>query len=265
MDFLEKLNFLMERYGLNKSSLSQKSEIPYTTIDGWYKKGYEGLKLTTLRKIASYFNTSLDYWILDDITDPNYGKASGFQVEYNEMNHIKKYRFVSENDNNGKILIDSTMEYIYDRIKSSQDQIARIAELEASQEQSATIIDYHALQNTRHLYTYLQKIACAGTGFYFEDIPTMVIEAPFMRGADFVIGVNGDSMEPTYHDGDKLYVQKVESLSLGDEGIFTVRGECFVKELGECGLVSRNPEYDDIPGTEDVRLIGRVLGKVEEN
>ena len=45
MNFLEKLDFLMERYGLNKSTLSQKSEIPYTTIDGWYKKGYEGLKI----------------------------------------------------------------------------------------------------------------------------------------------------------------------------------------------------------------------------
>ena len=48
MNFLEKLDFLMERYGLNKSTLSQKSEIPYTTIDGWYKKGYEGLKINFL-------------------------------------------------------------------------------------------------------------------------------------------------------------------------------------------------------------------------
>ena len=48
MNFLEKLDFLMERYGLNKSTLSQKNEIPYTTIDGWYKKGYEGLKINFL-------------------------------------------------------------------------------------------------------------------------------------------------------------------------------------------------------------------------
>ena len=50
MNFLEKLDFLMEKYELNKRTLSQKSDIPYTTIDAWYKKGYEGLKLTTLRK-----------------------------------------------------------------------------------------------------------------------------------------------------------------------------------------------------------------------
>lgn len=62
MDFLEKLNYLMEKNHLNKSTLSKACNIPYTTIDGWYKKGYEGLKLTTLRKLAQYFGTSLDYW-----------------------------------------------------------------------------------------------------------------------------------------------------------------------------------------------------------
>ena len=62
MDFLEKLDYLMEKNHLNKSTLSKVCNIPYTTIDGWYKKGYEGLKLTTLRKLAEYFGTSLDYW-----------------------------------------------------------------------------------------------------------------------------------------------------------------------------------------------------------
>ncbi len=62
MDFLDKLNDLMEKNHLNKSTLSKACHIPYTTIDGWYKKGYEGLKLTTLRKLANFFGTSLDYW-----------------------------------------------------------------------------------------------------------------------------------------------------------------------------------------------------------
>ena len=119
-------------------------------------------------------------------------------------------------------------------------------------------------QTRLRLYTYLGKIACAGTGFYFDDIPTDTLEAPFLNGADFIIGVSGDSMEPNYHDGEKLYVQKVKELTLGDVGIFTIHNECFVKELGDRGLISRNPEYEDIEGTEDVRLIGRVLGKVEE-
>lgn len=65
MDFLNKLDSLMEEKKLNKSSLSKACGIPYTTIDGWYKKGYEGLKLTTLRKLSDFFGVSLDYWIND--------------------------------------------------------------------------------------------------------------------------------------------------------------------------------------------------------
>lgn len=86
--------------------------------------------------------------------------------------------------------------------------------------------------------------------------------APDM-GGDFIIGVNGDSMEPDYHDGDLLYVKKTECISHGDVGIFTIGNECFLKEYGENGLLSRNRDYDDIPGTEDVRLIGKVIGRVE--
>lgn len=66
MDFLEKLDNLMKENNLNKHSLSAACDIPYTTIDNWYKRGYEGLKLTTLRKLSKFFDTSLDYWIKDN-------------------------------------------------------------------------------------------------------------------------------------------------------------------------------------------------------
>lgn len=65
MDFLEKLDHLMAERNLNKSTLSKSCDIPYTTIDGWYKKGYEGLKLTTLRKLSNFFDKPLDFWVND--------------------------------------------------------------------------------------------------------------------------------------------------------------------------------------------------------
>lgn len=67
MDFLEKLDFLMAENNLNKSTLSKACDIPYTTIDGWYKKGYEGLKLTTLKKLSTFFGTPLDYWAYENM------------------------------------------------------------------------------------------------------------------------------------------------------------------------------------------------------
>lgn len=67
MDFLEKLDYLMQQNGLNKSTLSKSCDIPYTTIDNWYKRGYDGLKLSTLRRLSAYFGTTLDFWARDDI------------------------------------------------------------------------------------------------------------------------------------------------------------------------------------------------------
>lgn len=96
MDFLEKLNYLMEENGLNKSSLAKACDIPYTTIDGWYKRGYEGLKLPTLRKLSDYFNLSLDYWADDEITKPIYKKSKMLELTAKEIKLIQDYRFLSD-------------------------------------------------------------------------------------------------------------------------------------------------------------------------
>lgn len=171
-----------------------------------------------------------------------------------EWNIIEKYRAL---DDLGKEYVNTILNWEVERTKLIADKDTQLSDLRQR-------LNIQTIQTRLRLYTYMGKIACAGSGFYFDDIPTDTLEAPYMNGADFIIGVNGDSMEPTYHDGEKLYIQKIRELTLGDVGIFTIRNECFVKELGERGLISRNPEYDDIEGTEDVRLIGRVLGKVED-
>lgn len=114
MDFLEKLDLLMKREHYNKSSLSKASEIPYTTIDGWYKRGYDHLQLPTVKKLCSFFDTSLDFWLKEDIDDPNYGKSNGFIVNYDEMEHIKQYRSL---DPHGKDLVDTVLEKEVERIR----------------------------------------------------------------------------------------------------------------------------------------------------
>lgn len=114
------------------------------------------------------------------------------------------------------------------------------------------------------IYSYMHKIGCAGNGFYFDDIPIDTIEAPYMEDADFIIGVNGDSMEPTFHDGDKIYVERRQIIEIGEIGVFVFNNECYVKEAGEKGLISHNHKYPQIPGNESMQCIGKVLGKVFE-
>ena len=76
MNILDKLDLLMHERGLNKRTLSQACGIPYTTIIGLYKKGYEGARMSTVRGLAHFFGVSTDYLITDEITDPHYGLSS---------------------------------------------------------------------------------------------------------------------------------------------------------------------------------------------
>lgn len=69
MNFTERLDYLLKKNNLNKHKLSVLCTIPYSTIDGWYKKGCENIRLETLRKLSNFFNVSISYWINDDVPE----------------------------------------------------------------------------------------------------------------------------------------------------------------------------------------------------
>lgn len=78
--------------------------------------------------------------------------------------------------------------------------------------------------------------ASAGTGDFldagtFEKVsfPEKAVPAK----ADFGIRVNGDSMEPVYHDGQIVWVQRCETLEPGEVGIFEYDGNGYLKEYDE--------------------------------
>lgn len=85
MGFIDKLNLLMEKKKISKAELARESGIPYTTIDGFYKKGTENVKLSTLKKLCSYFECPLDYLADDDTDDAVHTIAAHFDGdEYTE-------------------------------------------------------------------------------------------------------------------------------------------------------------------------------------
>ena len=95
MSFLNKLDILMKDRGINKSQLSKESGVPYTTIDGFYKKGTDNIKLSTLRKLADYFGCSLDY-LVDDDYEPqtiaaHHDNDEWTQDELDEIEQFKAY------------------------------------------------------------------------------------------------------------------------------------------------------------------------------
>ena len=66
MGFTNKLDFLMKQRGITKAALSKEANIPYTTIDSFYKKGTDNVKLSTLLKLSTYFNCTIDYLVKDE-------------------------------------------------------------------------------------------------------------------------------------------------------------------------------------------------------
>ena len=69
MSFTVKLDLLMKEQNLTKAELSRAANIPYTTIDGFYKKGTDNVKLSTLKRLCAYFNCSLDYLVMDNVEE----------------------------------------------------------------------------------------------------------------------------------------------------------------------------------------------------
>lgn len=113
-------------------------------------------------------------------------------------------------------------------------------------------------------YLYLGKVAAAGTEIYPGDIPLERIRSRRLDGADFMVGVSGDSMEPTFFDGDRVYVKKTTDIEFGDVGLFIVNGYYYIKEYAPDGLRSHNPNYSLIPKSREIIVVGKVLGKAEK-
>ncbi|MBR5381268.1 MAG: LexA family transcriptional regulator, partial [Oscillospiraceae bacterium] len=125
----------------------------------------------------------------------------------------------------------------------------------------------------------------AGTGAFLDEGNFEMLDFPADKvpeGADFGVRVSGDSMEPTYHDGQIVWVHECESLSPGEVGVFIYDGEGFIKLYGEREpdegteeaytdsygavhaqpvLLSYNPAYEPRAVRPDAlfRVVGRVL------
>lgn len=79
MSLIVRLTDLMMKKGINRHQLSKETGIPYSTIASLYDKGFENIKLSTLKKLADYFGCSLDYLVDDDVQSRlNFEDASDF-------------------------------------------------------------------------------------------------------------------------------------------------------------------------------------------
>ena len=140
-------------------------------------------------------------------------------------------------------------------------------------EEKARCIAQHGRQepsepdNVIYIVRWYPSPMSAGTGIMAGDNNPEELELTKRppRGTSYVAPVSGDSMEPTYHDGDKLFIRSCEEIEDGQIGVFWMDGKQWVKEQGDGVLISHNPAYPPRPMTEDVRCQGLVLGVCDDS
>lgn len=64
MDMLGRIVELMKRNKDTRASIARNAGIPYTTIDGLFKRGCENVYVSTARKLCDYYGVTLDYLIM---------------------------------------------------------------------------------------------------------------------------------------------------------------------------------------------------------
>lgn len=245
MNFSINLKTAREKKGYTKAKMATLLNIPYTSYNN-FENGREP-KVEMILRIARILNISL----FDLIGNEGISKAvKNGEIEWfsdTEKNNdsdimlIRKYRLLDELD---KKVVNDLIDTLSSRTSQPKEFIAL---------QPPLLIPYYG------------HIASAGTGQYvFDDIPPEMIEIENEMDnmhVDFAIGVNGDSMEPTYRDGDTLLIKKQSEIHIGEVGIFMIGGEAFVKELGDGVLISHNKKYKDIHINDSVICLGKVISK----
>ena len=181
--------------------------------------------------------------ILDISADELLGcKSMAQRTTAAEWDTIQKYRALDEH---GKEVVDYLIDSEYKRVT------AHVRKLKPR----LLTVDFYNFP------------ASAGTGNFLEnETPEQILvkESAAAEDADYAIPVSGDSMEPTYHDGDKVFVEKCDFVEVGEIGIFVVNGEVYIKELGNKCLISHNEKYKSIylDENDSVYCCGRVIGAV---
>ena len=238
MSIGDRIKEAREHKNLSRSELAEKANVTMSAISN-YENSISSPKEPVLLKLMDILDIDANFLFQDMVE-----KKPSVYLTPSESTMIDKYRKL---DTISKELIDIVIDKELERINNDctlNDNVVNFG-------------------NYKEIPCY-PKLASAGTGEYlFDDIPTNTIKIDTREypKADYAIQVNGDSMEPTYYDGDTLIVERNAVPEIGKTGIFIVDGVSYVKRMGNGELISDNKAYSNIVGQYG-ECLGKVLGKL---
>ena len=238
MSIGDRIKEAREHKNLSRSELAEKANVTMSAISN-YENSISSPKEPVLLKLMDILDIDANFLFQDMVE-----KKPSVYLTPSESTMIDKYRKL---DAISKELVDLVID----------------KELERSTNDYALNDNVVNFGNYKEIPCY-PRLASAGTGEYlFDDIPTNTIKIDTREypKADYAIQVNGDSMEPTYYDGDTLIVERNAVPEIGKTGIFIVDGVSYVKRMGNGELISDNKAYSNIVGQYG-ECLGKVLGKI---
>ena len=237
------LNELLQLSGKKQIDITRQTGIPASTLTGYFK----GTRLPSpvnVQKLADFFN------VLKSDVDPRIKKISESDTDGLRIRLLSKYEKL--NTENKKKVVD----YADNKLKDQKRQQNKIHPIN---------------ENDNTYYVDVLGSVSAGTGEWLTDEQheeVMVNNEP--PAHDFALRVNGDSMTPTFSDGQIIYVNKIydtEEVRNNQFVIAELNGDSYVKKIvfdddrKNCRLISLNKRYADIEikKSDDFKIVGVVI------
>lgn len=224
--------------GLNQPQLASIVGVTKNSVTNW-ESGIRRPDLGILKKICAALHVSAD----ELLGIAQYDKRPSEQ----EMWILSCYRGLSKHD---RLLLDALID------KMHEDSFE----------------EFRRTYKNRFLHRAANPLrVCAGTGADLSGGGAMgkilMRNTDETYACDEVITITGDSMEPAYHNGDRILIEHTDSVNPDEIGVFVVAGEGVIKVYQEDGLYPLNPAYQVIRPSEDdnARCVGRVICKLTDD
>lgn len=263
--------------------LASKINVSLSTLYRYEKGDIEKMSTDVLKEIADALSTTpADLMGWDENEETVLSKITSAASKLEEERQEKVLGYcedqLSEQEKGGRELptVDerfTNVTDIYRKLSPERQEEARRSM--NRQLRSQNIVKMEEIQKAQDLYESLgEKFediglygeVSAGTGVWVSDEPVETIKYPVpVPGHDIALRVNGNSMEPMFHDGDVVFVKKTPEVHHGSIIIIIVNDNAYIKKLyrrdDEVRLISLNPQYEDIVLNPDdtIEIIGNVI------
>ncbi|OFA12392.1 HTH-type transcriptional regulator Xre [Enterococcus faecalis] len=242
--FPERLKELRIEKGITLEELAKNIGTTKTTLSR-YENGERSPKLQLVGLLANYFQVDMAWLAGQSI----YKNTLDVLPVYNQLSPPRQQKVYN--------FAENQLEEQEKETKQKNNSITSLEQFRKKKE-----------EETVYGTTKWYGAVSAGTGEFLTDETCEEIELPIEQipdEADFCLSVNGNSMEPIFHDNDYVFVKRQSEIYSGNIGVVIVNGESFLKRIwfenNFVRLESFNKKYKDIIITEndEFRIVGKVV------